>query len=156
MNHFLDNTHRKDINLLMIKNSFIEEQLLRGYDPQLDISGIRGKRIASRLQRIADIGVTNDMGSCRIGYSEEERQAKELVKKWMIQAGLQVKEDPAGNLIGRQTGIRDELPAILSGSHVDSVPNGGHFDGVLGVLSALEVIEAWKETNYLVCAPGAC
>lgn len=66
----------------------------------------------------------------------------------MIEAGLEVKEDGAGNVFGRLEGKNKNLSAILSGSHIDSVPNGGHFDGVLGVLSALEVVEAWKETNF--------
>src|SRR5699024_1231373 len=72
----------------------------------------------------------------------------DLVAGWMKETGLTVRVDEAGNVIGRLAGKNDTLPVILSGSHVDSVPNGGHFDGVLGVLSALEVAEAWKETGY--------
>src|SRR5699024_675261 len=67
---------------------------------------------------------------------------------WMAEAGLDAKMDGAGNVFGRLAGKKADAPAILSGSHVDSVPNGGHFDGPLGVLAALEVAEAWKATNY--------
>lgn len=126
----------------------MEKQLLEKYDPLLDHSGVKGERLALRLSHIAKIGLTSEMGSSRIGYSDEERQAKELVGEWMKEAGLKVREDAAGNVIGRLNGKQNELPAIMSGSHVDSVPNGGHFDGVLGVLTALEVVEAWKELNY--------
>lgn len=65
----------------------------------------------------------------------------------MEEAGLQVREDGAGNVIGRLEGVADG-PAVLSGSHVDSVPNGGNFDGPLGVIAALEVAEAWRETGH--------
>ncbi len=67
----------------------------------------------------------------------------------MKEAGLTVKIDGAGNVFGRLEGQNPSLPAIMSGSHVDSVPNGGHFDGPLGVLGSLEVVEAWKETGYV-------
>src|SRR5699024_8215609 len=77
-----------------------------------------------------------------------EEEAKTLVAKWMEEAGLTVRRDGAGNVIGRLSGKDDSHPVIMSGSHVDSVPNGGHFDGVLGVISALEVVEAWKTNGY--------
>lgn len=123
------------------------EKLMSGYDESLNHSGINGKRVASRLSALAEIGLTKEGGSNRVSFSKEEREAKELVKSWMREAGLTVVEDGAGNVFGKQEG-KKEVPAVLSGSHVDSVPNGGHFDGPLGVLAALEVAEAWKELNY--------
>lgn len=131
----------------------MKERIFENYDYHLDYSGINGKRFALRLLDIAKIGLTEDNGSCRIGYSNEEKQAKKLIKQWMQDAGLEVKEDEAGNVIGRLAGKQDELSAVMAGSHVDSVPNGGHFDGVLGVLTALEVLEAWRETNYQPIRP---
>lgn len=124
------------------------EQLMIDYNKNLDFNGVNGKRVATRLSTLANIGLTEENGSNRIGYSLEEQQAKEQVKQWMVEAGLEVNMDGAGNIIGRLNGQNPDLPAILSGSHVDSVPNGGHFDGALGVIGALEVIEAWKETEY--------
>ncbi|WP_221568388.1 Zn-dependent hydrolase [Alkalihalobacillus sp. TS-13] len=124
------------------------QQLLSDYDSSLSHSGVNGERLANRLEELSSIGCTSENGSYRLGFSAEERQAKELVKKWMTEAGLTVKEDRAGNVFGRKEG-QNNLPAILSGSHVDSVPIGGHFDGPLGVLSALEVAQAWKETGYV-------
>ncbi|ASK60979.1 allantoate amidohydrolase [Virgibacillus phasianinus] len=123
-------------------------QLMKPYNLNLDHSGIKGERIAARLFEQSKIGFTKDGGVKRPGFSEEEKQAKQLVKTWMREAGLKVREDGAGNVIGRLSGVSDDLPAVASGSHVDSVPNGGHFDGPVGVLSALEVAESWKETNY--------
>ncbi|HEY4553117.1 MAG TPA: M20 family metallo-hydrolase [Bacillaceae bacterium] len=125
------------------------EKLLADYDAdKYDHEGIKGKRMAERLYQLSKIGLTDEGGSMRIGFSKEERQAKELVKKWMREAGLNVREDGAGNVYGRLAGKNDALPAILAGSHVDTVPNGGHFDGTLGVVSALEVVEAWRESGF--------
>ena len=121
----------------MTKNLSLQEQLLEQYDKSYEGHGISGERIAHRLSELSKIGLTADNGSNRPGFSLAEKQAKELIKTWMLKAGLSVSEDGAGNVFGRLTGEEDHLPAIMSGSHVDSVPNGGHFDGPLGVLAAL-------------------
>lgn len=125
----------------------VYNQLLKQYDNQLDTSGVSGERLASRIAALSEIGVTDNGGVLRPGYSEEEKQAKTLVSEWMKEAGLEVTVDGAGNVFGRCHG-HQSVPAIVSGSHVDSVPDGGNFDGVLGVLSALEVVEAWKAEGY--------
>lgn len=126
----------------------LQHLLLENMDATLNRSGVSGTRLAFRLAELAKIGLTEENGSYRIGYSLEEKAAKELVANWMEEAGLKVRTDSAGNVFGRLAGRQDHMPSILSGSHVDSVPNGGHFDGPLGVLAALEVAEAWKETGY--------
>jgi allantoate deiminase len=124
------------------------QQLLKDYDQELTHSGVNGERLASRLDELSRIGLMDSGGVTRPGYSAEEKEAKELVIKWMKGAGLTVTSDGAGNVFGRLHG-KTEGPAIASGSHVDSVPNGGHFDGPLGVLSALEVAESWRETGFI-------
>ncbi|WP_277630980.1 hydantoinase/carbamoylase family amidase, partial [Atopococcus tabaci] len=126
----------------------LKERLLERYDAQLYKDGVSGKRLAERLDILSEIGRTADNGSNRPGFSHEEKAAKELVMQWMEEAGMQVRMDGAGNVFGRLEGTNPDLPAVLSGSHVDTVPNGGHFDGTLGVLAALEVAEAWKATGY--------
>lgn len=131
----------------------LKQLLMENYDRTLDGAGISGERIAERLDRISKIGLTEDCGSDRPGFSLEEKQVKELVKEWMLEAGMEVRHDGAGNVFGRIAGKDDTLPAIMSGSHVDSVPNGGHFDGPLGVLAALEVAQAWKDTGYKPVKP---
>ncbi|AQU80086.1 MULTISPECIES: M20 family metallo-hydrolase [Planococcus] len=128
------------------------EELLKDYDTKLDHSGINGKRIAKRLVELSQIGFVQVGGVKRPGFSNEEKEAKVLVKKWMAEAGLTVSEDGAGNVTARLEG-KNNHPAIASGSHVDSVPNGGNFDGPLGVLSALEVAESWKEEGYIPQKP---
>ncbi len=107
------------------------ERLLPDYDEALDLDGFSGSRLASRLATIAEIGLTDDNGSCRPGYSLAEKKAKDLVCGWMREAGLSVRRDAAGNCFGRLAGKSDHLPAVLCGSHIDTVPNGGHFDGGL-------------------------
>lgn len=128
--------------------SSLSEKLLFDYDAGLDLEGFSGVRLASRLSAIAGIGKTAEGGSCRPGYSSAEKKAKDLVCDWMLDAGLAVHRDAAGNCFGRLVGESDSLPAVLCGSHIDTVPNGGHFDGVLGVLLALEVVEMWKAIGF--------
>ncbi|MCP8617884.1 M20 family metallo-hydrolase [Salirhabdus salicampi] len=118
------------------------------FDYTLNHSGVSGNRVASRLNELSLIGKTEYGGSYRVGFSAKEAEAKNKVIDWMKEAGLAVTTDGAGNVFGRLEGKNQSLPLLMSGSHVDSVPNGGHFDGPLGVLAALEVVEAWKETGY--------
>lgn len=122
-------------------------KLTTGYDESHSRGGVDGRRLAHRLNELSTIGASPEGGVTRPGFSSEEKHAKQVVKSWMKEAGLQIIEDGAGNVIGRLEG-RESGPAIMSGSHVDSVPNGGNFDGPLGVIAALEVAEAWKETGY--------
>lgn len=96
-------------------------------------------RLAERLERVYAIG--GGPGANRIGFSREEDEAHALVAGWMAEAGLAVEVDPDGNLLGRLPGEQPELPEVWSGSHLDSVPQGGRFDGPLGVLGALEALE---------------
>ena len=127
-------------------------KLLKDYNKELNHTGISGERLATRLYKLSQVGKTKENGVTRIGYSPKEMEAKELVMSWMKDAGLAVTTDGAGNVFGRMEG-KSSAAAILSGSHVDSVPNGGNFDGPLGVLAALEVAEAWKETGYVPPVP---
>lgn len=132
----------------MSSNGPIYKRLMDGYNKSFDKDGVSGERLAYRLNEIAKINLTEDNGSNRPGFSKGEFAAKKLVSGWMKEAGLEVYQDGAGNIIARLEGTEPDLPAIMSGSHLDSVPNGGHFDGPLGVLLALEVVEAWNATGY--------
>lgn len=129
-------------------NQTLYEQLMMEYNHSNDHSGVKGDRLANRLSSLSLIGRTENGGVRRIAFSPEERKAKELVKNWMEEAGLKIREDGAGNVFGRFEG-KDPSSVVLSGSHVDSVPDGGHFDGPLGVLAALEVTQAWKDEGYV-------
>ncbi len=88
-------------------------------------------RLQERIERIFALGD-------RIGYTAAEDEAHVLARGWMVEAGLEVEGDDAGNLIGRVPGAGRE---VWTGSHLDSVPSGGRFDGVLGVLGGLEAVE---------------
>ena len=91
-------------------------------------------RILERLDELYAIG--GGPGANRVGGSAGEDRAHELAAAWMEEAGLAVEVDPAGNLIGRTSD-----PAVMTGSHLDSVPQGGKFDGALGVVAAIEAVE---------------
>jgi acetylornithine deacetylase/succinyl-diaminopimelate desuccinylase-like protein len=94
----------------------------------------RRVRVLERLEELYAIG--GGPGANRIGGSAEEQRAHDLVAGWMREAGLEVEVDPAGNLVGRSA-----KPRVWTGSHLDSVPNGGTFDGALGVVAGIEAIE---------------
>ena len=97
------------------------------------------KRVFERLDELYAIG--GGPGANRPGGSDAEEEACALARRWMQEAALDVEADERGNLVGRLRGARPELPEVWSGSHLDSVPHGGKFDGALGVVAALEVVE---------------
>jgi acetylornithine deacetylase/succinyl-diaminopimelate desuccinylase-like protein len=91
-------------------------------------------RVHERLDELYAIG--GDVGANRVAGTEGEDEANRLARDWLEEAGLRVETDAAGNLIG----LTDE-PTVWSGSHLDSVPHGGKFDGALGVVAAIEAVE---------------
>jgi acetylornithine deacetylase/succinyl-diaminopimelate desuccinylase-like protein len=95
-------------------------------------------QLLDRIEEIYAIGAGG--GANRPGYSEGEDRAHELVAGWMREAGLAVEIDGDGNLVGRRPGTDPTVGELWTGSHLDSVPNGGRFDGVLGVLAGLEAV----------------
>lgn len=112
--------------------------------PDPTASGTDATRLHRSLERLAQFGAHPEGGARRIAFSPEEMAARKWLTAEMEAAGLTVRTDPAGNLFGRREG-REPLPAILFGSHLDTVPRGGHFDGALGVLGALEVLRSLRE-----------
>jgi allantoate deiminase len=106
---------------------------------------VDGERLWRRLSELAEIGKRESGGVTRLSFTDEERSAKDLVASFMQEAGLAVSEDAVGNLFGRREGSDPNAPAVLVGSHVDSVYDGGNFDGPLGVLAGIEVAQAMEE-----------
>jgi acetylornithine deacetylase/succinyl-diaminopimelate desuccinylase-like protein len=96
-------------------------------------------RLLERLDVLFAIG--GGPGANRVGYSAEEDEAHELAAGWMRGAGLEVEADGHGNLIGRLHGEDPQLSEVWTGSHLDSVPQGGRYDGALGVVAGLEALE---------------
>ena len=109
----------------------------------------RVARTIERLDRLADLGrPTGEEGTTRPGLSAAEQAACELVEAWMKEEGLVVSWDGAGNLFGRLPGSDGSAAEIWTGSHVDTVPNGGRFDGALGVVVGLEAVSALRGTGH--------
>lgn len=118
----------------------------------ISVDDVNIARITQRLNALYEIGRADSGGFYRYTFSEAHIAATQLVAGWMTTAGLQTGYDRWGNLYGR-TRNRDRTPAIMSGSHLDSVPNGGNFDGPLGVLTALEAAQVIIERDLPLKKP---
>lgn len=108
---------------------------------------VNPERLHNRLLELAKIGETPDGGVNRAAFTNEDIQGREFIIALMKKTGLSVTIDEASNIIGTRSGQNPNLPPILFGSHIDSVPNGGKYDGPLGVLGAIECIEVLEENN---------
>lgn len=99
------------------------------------------ERVMTRADQLAALSETPD-GLTRVYLSPQHLQANRLVGRWMAEAGMQVWQDAVGNICGRYEGEQPGAPALLLGSHLDTVRNAGRYDGMLGVLTAIEVVQA--------------
>ncbi len=108
---------------------------------------VNAKRIEKHIFELAEFGKTSEGGVHRVAYSDEDIAARKYILVLMEAAGLDVRIDAAGNMVGRREGREKSLPVILSGSHIDTVPNGGKYDGTVGVLSAIECVQVLVENN---------
>jgi len=113
---------------------------------------INSQRLQATLEKLSEFGRNSEGGVTRLGFSQTELDARTYVMSLMEDAGLEVRVDPAGNIFGRRSGS-DQLPALLFGSHIDSVPHGGNFDGTLGSLGAIEVIRALNDGHITTRHP---
>jgi hydantoinase/carbamoylase family amidase len=103
-------------------------------------------RLANTLNEINEFG-SSDKGLMRLAYTKDERMAVEYFANLCIQEGLQVRIDPCGNLIARREGRNPDLPAVACGSHLDTVIQGGRYDGAIGVVAALEVVRSLNDKD---------
>ncbi|MBC1495603.1 Zn-dependent hydrolase [Listeria welshimeri] len=103
------------------------------------------ERIKNHLEQLDVYTATPDQGTTRLTYSKEDLGARNYLKSEMAKVGLTVSEDAIGNIYGRLEGANPDLPAVIVGSHFDSVPNGGAFDGPAGVITGLEVASVFHE-----------
>lgn len=110
---------------------------------------INTKRLQAHFESMSLIGKIGDTGTNRPAHSKDEKKAFELAASWMHEAGMTTRIDNFGNLVGTLKGQNDTLPVIMMGSHLDSQPYGGRFDGVAGVLCAIEVATTLKENNIV-------
>ena len=114
---------------------------------------IDGARLWDTLMEIAKIGATPKGGVKRITLSEEDRQGRLLFQSWCEALGLKVRVDSMGNMFARREGRDPARPPVLMGSHLDSQPTGGKFDGALGVIAGLEVMRTLHDLNIVTEAP---
>ncbi len=114
-----------------------------------DPSNIRidGARLWDSLMEMAKIGATPKGGCNRLTLTDLDRQGRDLFARWCAEAGLGMKVDRMGNMFARRRGEDESLPPVVMGSHLDTQPTGGKFDGVLGVLGALEVMRSLDDLN---------
>ncbi|HXV63172.1 MAG TPA: Zn-dependent hydrolase [Vicinamibacteria bacterium] len=108
---------------------------------------VNGARLNRRLSDLSRFGRTAEGGISRVAYSDADLNGRDFAMKWMREAGLDVRTDTAGNLLGRRAGTEPDLPPILLGSHIDSVPEGGNYDGQVGSMGAIEVAHTLEEAG---------
>src|SRR5512147_3168517 len=114
---------------------------------------IDGERLWRSLMQLAEIGATPRGGVCRLALSELDRQARDLFCQWAREAGCTIRVDAIGNLFARREGSDPTLPAVATGSHIDTQPTGGKFDGNYGVLAGLEVLRTLNDRGLRTHAP---
>src|SRR6202041_1229414 len=114
-----------------------------------DLSNVRinGQRLWDALMEMAKIGGTPKGGCKRLTLTDLDKQGRELFTTWCEKEGCVVKVDEMGNMFARRPGVQDDLAPVMMGSHLDTQPTGGKFDGVLGVLGALEVVRSLNDLN---------
>ena len=112
-----------------------------------------GERLWSRLMEMAKIGATEAGGCNRQALTDEDKKGRELFAAWCKEAGCSYEFDEMGNMFVRRPGSDNSLPPVVMGSHLDTQPTGGKFDGVYGVLAGLEVIESLNDKNISTTHP---
>ncbi|KAF1034998.1 MAG: N-carbamoyl-L-amino-acid hydrolase [Delftia tsuruhatensis] len=120
-----------------------------------DIAQLRvnGSRLWDSLMELAQIGATPKGGVCRLTLTDLDRQGRDLVTRWAREAGMTVTIDKIGNGFMRRPGRDNSLPPIMTGSHIDTQPTGGKFDGNYGVLAGLEVVRTLNDHGIETEAP---
>jgi len=119
----------------------------------IDALRINGERLWDSLMTLAQIGATEKGGGCRLALTDLDRQGRDLVVGWAKEAGMSVTVDKIGNVFMRREGRNPALPPVMTGSHIDTQPTGGKFDGNYGVLAGLEVIRTLNDLGIETEAP---
>ncbi|MBA4344497.1 MAG: Zn-dependent hydrolase [Methylibium sp.] len=121
--------------------------------PNISALRIDGQRLWNSLMELARIGATDKGGVCRLALTELDKQGRDLVTRWAREAGMNVTVDKIGNAFMRRSGRNNALPPVMTGSHIDTQPTGGKFDGNYGVLAGLEVVRTLNERGIETEAP---
>jgi N-carbamoyl-L-amino-acid hydrolase len=134
----------RDLNLYSLTAVFLACSPTGALAEQSEIYA-NPERMEERIEALARFGANPEGGVSRIAFSEADLKGRRYIMDLMKNAGLEVRVDTAGNIIGRRDGSENALPPIMIGSHIDSVPGGGNYDGDVGVIGAIEVAELLKE-----------
>ena len=110
-------------------------------------------RLTVQLKKLSSFGINKGGGNDRVAFSDYDIEARAYLTSYLEALGLHVKVDAAGNLIAKREGKKNSLSPIAFGSHIDAVPNGGHYDGDVGVMGAIEVLETLIENNIQTMHP---
>lgn len=113
---------------------------------------VKQERLWDTLQKLSEFGKNPEGGVSRVGFTEADLAGRAYATSLMREAGLEVRVDAAGNIFGRRSGSA-KLPVLLFGSHIDSVPHGGNFDGDVGSLGSIEVVRALNEGHVTTRHP---
>lgn len=111
---------------------------------------INEKRLEERMNRINSIAVTAESGMMRLALTDADKEARDLIVSWLEEAGMEVKVDDMGSVYGILKGTNPDAKPICVGSHADTQPNGGRYDGLFGVMAGLEAIISIKESGKRV------
>ena len=114
---------------------------------------VNGERLWASLMELAKIGATEKGGVCRLAASDLDGQARRLFIRWCEEAGCSVRVDMIGNVFARRPGRDPTRAPVMTGSHLDTQPTGGKFDGAYGVMAALEVVRTLNDVGYETQAP---
>jgi N-carbamoyl-L-amino-acid hydrolase len=132
---------------LMIVLSLTSVVLAKSYEDEMLDLRVNAQRLEQRIAALAEFGKNAHGGLDRVAFSDADIKARKYLITLMKEAGLDVTVDEAGNVIGRREGQESDLPPIMFGSHSDTVPDGGKYDGALGVLGAVECAQVLCENN---------
>lgn len=121
--------------------------------PDIENLRINGDRLWASLMELAQIGATPKGGVCRLTLTDLDKQGRDLVTRWAREAGMTVTIDKIGNGFMRRPGRNNNLPPIMTGSHIDTQPTGGKFDGNYGVLAGIEVVRTLNDHGIETEAP---
>lgn len=121
--------------------------------PNISALRVNGDRLWASLMELAQIGATPKGGVCRLTLTDLDKQGRDLVTRWAAEAGMTVTIDKIGNGFMRRPGRNNSLPPIMTGSHIDTQPTGGKFDGNYGVLAGIEVVRTLNDHNIETEAP---
>ncbi len=114
---------------------------------------VDGARLWDSLMQLAQIGATEKGGVCRLALTDLDRQGRDRFVTWAKEIGCTVRVDAIGNIFARRAGRNDALPPVMTGSHIDTQPTGGKFDGNYGVLAGLEVLRTLNDNGIVTEAP---